>query len=576
MLSTRLLASTLLPLVFALAARGETPQPLRFVPEQANLVVRVEKPRQLVETVLNLPAVKEALQLPFAREQLDSPTVQRFLQLLAYSEKDLGVAWPEILDKLAGHGLTLATRAGGNNDPVLIIADGTDPEFTRKFLQLAISMIEQELAREESKEKVEKKTYRGIDGYKIGDAHFTQVGGALLLSNKKEAMQAAIDTHLDKKKSLADVKGPNDARKAVPANSLAWLWLDLDVARKAPNAKETFALPGNDIIQMLLAGGTINAVGRAPFLAVGLHHTGDTLGLALRLPGGGRQGLPEVLALHIPPRDAPAPPLLETQGVILSHCLYLDLNTLYTKRAQLFNEKLAKQFEDAEKGANPVLPGTTLAKLYAQAGPYFRFVVAHQEKVGYGVKPKQYVPAFALVNSMRDPQFAKSIEGVLRAAALLAGSQANLKLVEETHAGVKIVGYRFPEKGTLAADPENLRFNFSPCFCSVGNQFAACSTLEFCRDVIDALQKEQKSSQQPAEPIGLRTRVYASGGAALLKAFEDQVLGQIILDQAVKPAEAHKQLAQLMAFVQRLGRGELRIESAATEYRLDLEWQMKK
>jgi len=201
-------------------------------------------------------------------------------------------------------------------------------------------------------------------------------------------------------------------------------------------------------------------------------------------------------------------------------------------------------------------------------------VVAHQEKVGYNVKPGQYLPAFALVSSMREPQFAKSMEGVLRGVALLVGAQAKLKLFEETHAGTKIVGYRFPEDGKLPNDPDNLRFNFSPCFTTVGDQFVACSTVEFCHDVIAALNQEQTRSLYRTSPAGLHTRVYAEGGATLLKAFEDQLLGQIILDQAVKPAEAKKQIEQLMKWVQQLGHGELRIESAAKEYRLDLEWQM--
>ena len=42
------------------------------------------------------------------------------------------------------------------------------------------------------------------------------------------------------------------------------------------------------------------------------------------------------------------------------------------------------------------------------------------------------------------------------------------------------------------------------------------------------------------------------------------------------PAEAKKQMEQLMQWVRKLGHGELRIESAVKEYRLDLEWQMKK
>ena len=51
--------------------------------------------------------------------------------------------------------------------------------------------------------------------------------------------------------------------------------------------------------------------------------------------------------------------------------------------------------------------------------------------------------------------------------------------------------------------------------------------------LIAALNQEQTRSLYRTSPAGLHTRVYAEGGATLLKAFEDQLLGQIILDQAV-------------------------------------------
>ena len=159
---------------------------------------------------------------------------------------------------------------------------------------------------------------------------------------------------------------------------------------------------------------------------------------------------------------------------------------------------------------------------------------------------------------MRDPQFGKSAEGVIRGVALLAGGQFNLKMSDEMHNGVKLVGYRFPEDRTVAEDAENIRFNFTPCFATVGNQFMVASTIEFGREMVDLLQKEFESSQSSGHPAALRTKFHAAGGVDLLKAFEDQVLGQIILDQAVKPAEAKKQAEQLMNWVRRLGTLELR------------------
>src|SRR5262249_41558236 len=353
----------------AAAARADSPDPLALVPEQANLVLRIEKPRLLVETALNHDLLREMRQLPFVREQLQSRQVQRFLQLVKYYEDDLGVKWPEILDKLAGGGITIATKGGEDNAPALLIAHGSDPEFTKKFYQLAITAIEQEAAREEAKIKPEKGAYRGIDGVKFGDAYLAVVGPNLYLAiepprvpprnlelldpgltnhsfaNKKKAMHLALDVYLEKKKSLAGKTGPADAKKSLPVDPLAWIWFDLDFAHKQPGAKAAYAVPNDNVAQMLVAGSTLNAIGRAPFVAAALVRDKDTFQLTVRMPGGGRDGMPEGLALHVPPKGFGTMPLLEPRGAIVSHNFYLDFKALWELRGKLFNEKIAADFE---------------------------------------------------------------------------------------------------------------------------------------------------------------------------------------------------------------------------------------
>src|SRR5262245_25497490 len=206
-------------LLIPIGAKAETPHPLRFIPGEANLVLRVEKPRLLVEAITRHQVAREAQQLPFVREQLESPVFQRFLQLVKYYEQDLGMKWPELLEKLGGNGLTLAAKVPGDNAAVVLCIDGTDEDLAKRFVNLAVSVFEQELARQESKEKIEKGNYRGIDGYKFGDLRFARIGPTILISNKKEALKAAVDLNFKEGKSLKDMAGPNEARKVVHARS---------------------------------------------------------------------------------------------------------------------------------------------------------------------------------------------------------------------------------------------------------------------------------------------------------------------------------------------------------------------
>jgi hypothetical protein len=554
--------------------RGAEPHPLRLVPEQANLVVRVENPRLLAETITGIDLVRQLQQLPFVRGQLESPVFQRFLQLVAHFEKSLGSKWPDLLDKLAGRGLTLAVKAGDDNAPVLLVIDGTDAALSARFVDLGITLLEQELARQESRDKVERPEYRGISGFKVGELQLARIGATILVSNKVEALRRSIDLHLDGGKSLATSAGPNDARKVLPEKCLAWLWLDLDVLRRAPGAKDAFAQPSNDVVSTVAVGGWIDVVRRARFLAAAVHQEGDTLGLTLRFPGGGHEGQPPQMLVHSPPKGAAGTlPPLEPKFVIFSHSFWYDFNALWEQRDKLFNEKIAKDFANGEKQIRPFLPNTSLAKLFAQSGPAHRFVVAHQEKVGYAVKPKQYLPHFAIVTSMRDPEFAHSIEAVLRAVVLLAGGQFKMKLADEMHDGVKIVGYRFAEDAVVPGDPENLRFNFSPCIAAVGDQFALCSTFEFGREIVELLKQEARDGRRVSSGLSLQSRLYGRGAIGLLKAYEDQILGQIVLDQAVKPQEGQKQLEAIADWLGRVGQLEFHSGYRDKEYRFDIEWR---
>ncbi len=558
------------------ALRAGEPHPLRLIPPQANVMIRVEHPRSLVEAITSIDLIRQMQQLPFARQRIQTPVIQRVAQLVGYYEKELGAKWPDLLDRVAGRGVTLALKAGDDNPPVLLAIEGNDAALTTKLLQLVASLLEQEMSTDQSKATLERPEYRGIKGYKIGDLIVAQAGTSVLATNKFEVMKLALDLHLGGGKSLADIAGPNEARKALPVDCLAWMWLDLDLARKAPNAKDVFAQPSDNAVTTVLFGGWIDVVRRAPFLAAGLVKDNDKFGLTLRFPGSGHDGQPEQMLVHAPPKGAGTLELLEPKGVILSESFWYDFKALWEKRGKLFNEKNAKDFESSEKQIRPFLANTSLAKIFSQWGPSHRIVVAHQEAVGYKIKPSQYLPNFAYVTSMRDKEFAKSAEGVLRAIALLAGGQFNLKLAEETFDGVKIVGYRFPEKTDSANDPDGIRFNFSPCFAAVGDQFAVCSTIEFGREIVSLLKKEQTSPAKTSDSSPLCIRTYGSGGVELMRAYAEQILGQIILDQAVRPEEGQKEMEALENCVRKLGQVEFRSVYLDKEYRFDIEWRKAK
>jgi hypothetical protein len=553
------------------AVRADTPaDPLQLIPKQADLVVKVEQPRRVLEGLTQLELLKQLQAFANVREFLDSTTYRRFYQFVAYMEKQLGAPWPELAERLAGGGIGLGVKLGPNPAPSLLVIQSKDEELLKKAMALGVEVIEQELAREESKEKVEKGTYSDVPTLRIGkDFHVARVGSALLLANKEEALRAGIDTHRDATNSAAKVAGIAEARKLLPPDPLAWAWFNLDTVRQAPQAKEVFTLPRNDANLTVLFGGLLDLAGRSPFVCAGLY--GDKKGaqLTVRLPRG-REGSTEAMAAHIPPAGQPASlPLLEPKGVLYSTSYYFDVSKFWEHRDKLFNDKQRKAFEDFDATSARFLAGSQFSKLVAEAGAHQRFVAVQPDKLGYKTVPGIRIPAFALVVDMRQPEkFGKSMEAILRGAAFLAGTQVSLKLTEEQHGDVKIIGYRFPEDGQFKGDTQNIRFNFSPCFATVGDQWLACSTLELAHEMVDLLQKEAKAPKQ-GSPSATRSKTYSAGVADLLHSIQDQLLAQTILDQALPPKEAKEQVKAFIDLVRRLGVLEDEVHYGAKDFRFD-------
>src|SRR5439155_23265890 len=314
---------------------------------------------------------------------------------------------------------------------------------------------------------------------------------ALLISNKDFALHRALDLSKENgKKSLARSAPVADARRLLPQEPLAWLWFNLDVAHKAPQAKDIFTRPRNDAILTVLFGGLLDIIGRAPFVCAAVAPDNDGFLATLRLPRG-LDGLPPELATHVPPPSQPAPrPLLEPKGVLLSESFYLDPAKFWEKRQVLFNAKQIKTFEDFDKSSSLFLFGHHFSQLITKVGTRHRFVAVNQPQAGYAIQPDQPIPAFALVVEMKDRSLGKSVEALVRGAALLAGTQVKLKLVEDNTQGIPIIGYRFLEGSKVRINSRNFVYNFSPCMAVLGDQLVASSTLELCHEMVGLLQKE--------------------------------------------------------------------------------------
>lgn len=549
------------------AARGL----LELVPRQADLVLVVDRPRQLIESLGSLSPVKQLMQFEAVREALDSTKTRQFRSLVAHVERQMGKPWPELLDSVAGRGICLAARPDGNRTPVLLVVQGRDEGLMKRALELLADAAGQGAEGMGKPIRFESADRKDVVAYRFDKNFYGAVlGPNLLLANNREAIRAAIDLYADgPKQSFAALDPVKRAAASIPADALGWMIARTERLHERPEAKEAYQYPKGDVLQLVLFQGLVDAIGKAPFVAGSLRVSPEGTRTTIHLPAG-RDATPAGLALHLPPVGTPGSlPLLEPKDTLMSWSFYLDLGRLWSDRANLLTGKTRQDIEKAEKDLGRFLGGRRLSEVLTGIGPHHRLVVAHQSNPGYRRRPDQLQPAFAFVSAVRDDTYPKAMNAILRTTALLAGSPIGLKYKEEQVGDVKLVTYRFNE-GAEVDDPSGVRFNFSPCFAQVGDSFVVASTVELGRELIPILRRPSASGS----PATSRFCIYSGGGSTVLRSFEDQIATQTILDQATTAEAARREVDKAFDWVRQLGKFEIAVEYRTSDMTIEIRHDM--
>jgi hypothetical protein len=200
--------------------------------------------------------------------------------------------------------------------------------------------------------------------------------------------------------------------------------------------------------------------------------------------------------------------------------------------------------------------------------------MAHTGEKLYAKDPGQVIPPTAYIGDMRDPAYGKSMDGLIRAAGLLATFQTGWKMSESKHDGINIVTYRFPENAILSeSDSDELRFNAAPSFAVVNDSLIVGSTPGIVKAVIPLLKKE---SETAGSSEVWKLKFYAAGAGEVIAANPDVSVTQAVLSQGITLAEARQQVLDFAAWFKKLGSGSISIEHGDDYYHLDATWSYKK
>jgi hypothetical protein len=560
--------------------------PLRLLPSNTAFFIKVEQPQKLVGLARSLATMKELEGFSNYREALQSTNFRRLQQFVGYIEKEMGYAWPELVEQLTGHGAVFAVYDAyqeKQQPAVLFVLQGKDERIVQKYYKLALDLLEQELTRQEAKEPIQKQTYRDVEGIKAGEFCACAIGATIIASNRENGIQAAVDACLAKE-SAAPAKDLQTkiaaARSLLPGGCLAWAWANLEPVKEQPGLKTLYDLPSIFPPFHVVAGGFGDVLRRSPYLTAALAEDEQGVFLTLRMPKG-QNGMSEVDAAHAPAAGQPGvQPLLQPKGTFFSTSFYLDLyGLLWEHRDKLYppepSDLSLPKVEEFDKKAAQFLFGKRPSQLLQFAGTRHRAVVAKQFDSGYEINRTPPTPAFAWVMEMRDPDgFAKTIEPIIRAVGLLAGFGVDMKMVEEKHGDCKITGYRFAETEKNKNVNNGAVFNFSPCFCRVGKQMVFSSTLELARNLIEEVAKEGDST--PADSAALRSQFSWKGLALLLENNREALIVNAILQEGSTREEAKQQVDLLFTFLDKLGAIENSIRYEPERYQIEIRFTGKK
>ncbi|HET6425528.1 MAG TPA: hypothetical protein VFG20_17700, partial [Planctomycetaceae bacterium] len=189
---------------------------------------------------------------------------------------------------------------------------------------------------------------------------------------------------------------------------------------------------------------------------------------------------------------------------LVTMTLVRDWQAWYRQRDALLEAKVLPEFDKFETGLATFLPGKDFSQdiLSLMSGP-LTLVFAEQTYPHLPQPPGLQLPAGALVVSLTDVKRGSDIfnlfnQTLISITNLEAAKQMRQPwlLSTETYNGATITYARYLEIPTNQALPAI--FNAQPASAVVGSQYIAASSVELCKDLIDALQSSQQTATRTA------------------------------------------------------------------------------
>ncbi len=236
-----------------LSAAGPAPSgPIAFVPDSAIIVLQVTKPKELIERAFDKQVVSLVEALPPYQEAMAKPETQQALGLVRFFENKYDLPLPELLGKLVGGGITLAVLPGEQH---LLVVESEDAKMLSEIHDFFRTIAEGEAAKAGQQGRVKSAEYRGVTGWSFApqESHAV-VDNYFLLSNKPEALKAALDLHAgDNAPRIGSASRFTAAQQAVSAQSQVTAYADMQILKQLPGFRKALEQDENPLGRLLVA-----------------------------------------------------------------------------------------------------------------------------------------------------------------------------------------------------------------------------------------------------------------------------------------------------------------------------------
>lgn len=568
-----LLLALLLAASLPATARAAIVDPIQALPESAVFYAAISDPGVLLDALLD-PRLHEDLRALYAvGPDPSGAQLRRAAQAVALVELRLGKSWQQIARDLLGGSIHLAVdlRSAG---PLLVVQT-RNAETLHQLHALLVELAEQDAARRGRPSPVESKDYRGYTGWTFGGKQYhVLVDDLLILSNRSDALQAAIDRIVDGSPSLAASATFQQARRLSQPGSIAWSMLDLQAARQAPRVAQALAGGANHPLAELVLGGLFEAASQAPFATASLRLDEGRWRLLAEVPFQPSAPSPRRKWLFADTHAAAAPRPLELPGAIATLVAYRDLAGMWMSRQELFDARTNAAFEQADTNLGLFFSGRDFGpEVLGALGPRWQVIVASRDdSADQSPAPALRLPAAAVVAEVADekldPTFQLAFQNLLGVVNLQAIQQGRPQwlLTHQQHAGRTIaVATLVPPQG---APPQGagVEYNFSPAMVLADGRLILGSTRSIVTQCLDAL------AQAGDAPIADNV-AFALDGRQLLAALEANrqlVESRHMLAQGRSREDSQRDIDRALELARRFRSLAARLSTAGDVLRLEV------